>query len=105
MPRVGGVVKCSFGIVLQDDGPQPQPDVNVILVEEAMLVLTDGVGQTNGVHRPFGCPFFDIGRPGLIDGEHKCPSHLLPVLLNMSECRVLSKRVLSLWYSGHLVTE
>ena len=42
---------------------------------------------------------------GLIDRERKCPSHLLPVPLNMSECRVLSKWVLSLQDSGCLVTE
>ena len=35
-----GMVKCSLGIVLWDDGLQLQPDINVILVEEAMLVLT-----------------------------------------------------------------
>ena len=27
-----------------------KPDVNVVLVEKAMHVLTDGVGQTDGVH-------------------------------------------------------
>ena len=45
-----GMVKCSFGTVLWDDGLQPQPDINVVLAEEAMLILMDGVGQTNGVH-------------------------------------------------------
>ena len=44
------MVKCSLGIVLWDDGPQPQPEIDVILVEKAVLFLMDGAGQTDGVH-------------------------------------------------------